>query len=1732
MSEDYQEAIHGMSPGATGPGGPHFEGKVGAFYLLSLLGSGEPRGLPGARADKIKFQQASSGRPFDDVTVDGSNSDGSKAFLDIQAKTKVNFTRSDTEFADIVRRVWESARKPEFEDSRYELAIAIAPTSTKIEQHCQRVLFWARQVTSGSALFAQIERPGFSSKAMRDFVEAFRHHLTSVGAETDDETVWGLLRRLQILLFDFESPGSDYEMRAKERARAVLAPEQGARAAELWSTLIDKALSLDSAGGETDRISLIRDLEQSKGFAFGERYDLRVPIRKMAESSRDALADIKDDIGGARLSREHIVERAFGFLEQNPVLYVSGASGVGKSALLKQLAEQAQSEGSIVVLAPGRIVGGGWLNVASAIGCNVGRVDLFNDLGCGGNATIFVDNVDQIESAGERSTLHDLLRAVTECTGWRAVLTVRSDNLEWQANLPNAFRALPSTNLRMGDLTDAEAAALRDANPRLAVLLAATHPARAIARNLFHLSRMIRLGATNAQGDAAFANEIDLARAWWRHGGGRSDDGKWERLKLLRGLGGQMLESPGQSAFGADLFESRTIAELIRLESLREDRAGATVAFWHDTLRDWTIAFLLEEQPDRLKTLDAERPLPAALARGMEIRARLTLDADETGESWLSLLRDVEQDGRHGSWRRPVLLALPRSDNAIALLDRLETPLVADKACRLRELIRLMIAVESLSIAEIVSRLQSPTLDIGNLPTDMVIAAGPSWAPLVCWVVARLDRLPSAAIPDVTKLFQLWLLTTHAQELEINNSIVEALYGWLTRIEEAMRPIAVRDGRDLPEVDLDFGHMQDVNEDVRMTFLSFCHLRPDLAARYLSETDPGRHHEARAILRFPGSAARAAPAALVDFALSVIIPKQDALRSRRRDFGPFGVFDIMDYASLSPGQGPFFELLDHAPAEGLRLVREIVEYATEWYREEWRRDRHSLPVLTIPFPGGPKSFEGSFEIYQWARGGMGPLVAASALMALEAWGHREIEKGRPFSEVLHDVLGPSGSSVSFVCVAVDLALSHWGVVAEAAWPLLASAELLYFDHNRWTRDVAGVARFDLAEPEPAAWKVKRADLVARPSRRCQLTDAIGVLTLEGPVELHGMMSAALGDECKRIESLSHPSDGDALNGLHATAQRALRMSDTRNWMRKTVTQDGREIQGYQFQPTAEEEARLEEAREPSNANVADLVMRLRLQEALADPAKSNPTIVAEGVAWARTQPTVPDGEDEDDFDRKWRARAIVTAAAIAGRDAEGPEREELLAWALPVLQEAATSEDDDLSSYVTKHVWSNTAAIAAVGFAGIYCKSRDTEARDTLLVLASRQEQSILHALGNELSSFSRIDDRFVQSLVRIILGSAVRPRHGDVPEQDQRNREAFAQHVKELIEAEKQWLSGALSQPPWPHLVGWQSRRKRGIRIAPDPFIEEIETEQEAPPEFFIDEHAIGTLASHLLPLSVGEEPDWIISFGRHLMGWTIDANNGPPGDDQHDRENRPCTWNAHFFGFLGTLCAALPFARAQQVFIEPLTHLHDEAYCDAMAWFLRAFDHASLAIGTRQPENAAAVRAVLVERLQRSRMMRYLNDRHSFSTERHLADALNALFFQQPNWASGGRPYIPKKWLGLVEHIPVLMPVVNSAPLSGYLTVMFLSLVESFPCAALASYVVQVFASRCEAYGADPGFWSEHDLGARFCAWFDNALTDDPGTVNVFGQLGAQLGQCLDVMVRAGVPSARTLEARIAEE
>jgi len=508
-----------------------------------------------------------------------------------------------------VRARRASGRNPDFWRTRHELAIATSRTSRKIDGAYQDVLTWARQLGSAGPFMSRIRRPGSANDDMRTFVRTLTTHLQAFGAVADDDTVWGVLRRFLILPFDFTAPGSASEILARERAAAALSAAGTAQAGALWLALTGLAMDVAATGGERTRETLIEDLKALRFPLAGQRR-LAQARAALAEASRAALADINDRVGNATLGRHLRTAAVHVALDTGRYVEIRGDAGVGKSGVLRHFAQQVCAEGRAIVLSPDRVVPRGWSAMQGAFGVDGTARDLLVDLAASGGAAVFVDNLELFDPT-ERKTVIDLVRAAADVAGVVVVSTARRDfGTEEPSWLPaDALQRLGRAEpIVIDELSEAEVSELVDLAPNLAPLLADSHPARAVARNLYRLSRLVAWRSD----EPTPRTEVDMAEQWWRTADGTSGPGHRERARLLRALAEQALTGPG--ALDATTFAGSALDELVRSETLRElgtDR----ITFRHDVLREWAIAQYLSADGMRIEQLPLLRPAPCSPSR-------------------------------------------------------------------------------------------------------------------------------------------------------------------------------------------------------------------------------------------------------------------------------------------------------------------------------------------------------------------------------------------------------------------------------------------------------------------------------------------------------------------------------------------------------------------------------------------------------------------------------------------------------------------------------------------------------------------------------------------------------------------------------------------------------------------------------------------------------------------------------------------------------------------------------------------------------------------------------------------------------------------------------------------------------------------------------------------------------------------------------------------------------------
>lgn len=1727
----------GVSATASGPAGAHFEQGVAASYLLAMLCGAPPRGMPGTRIEAVKLQQSNSGYPLDDVIVEVIDSAGQRKSLEIQVKRTVTFSPKDAVFAKAAGQIADTGQTERFKSSTVEMAIAISRGTTKIHGSIQDLLALARQVDSGATFARDIGMRGVGNPDMRQFVETFTGHLKAKQVPCDVEAVWQHLRRLQILIFDFEAPGSASRDLARERCRGALAPEDAAKADALWAALTKISLEAAERAGTLDRLALLEKLKPYGLRLEGERRHLEAR-RALAEASREALAAINVRVGDVQLARLHWTEQVRTVLSEGRYVEIRGEPGVGKSGVLRQMAELALREGQVIVLSPSRCPSGGGSAFCAHFGFQGNPRELLAELAADGGATLFIDNLDFYDEGG-RATVVDLMRAAAGIAGVSVIATARLgfgvDDADW---LPtDALSTLKrSKAVIIADLSEGERDELREKAPGLVPLLALEHPARKVSGNLFRLDRLTRRSAA----EQAVRTEVELADQWWSLGDGIRDARLRERCRLLASMGQHALRNT--EAYDSTNAPPSAVEALVASGSLREVQRDR-LEFQHDVLREWAIGFTLHEDPRLIDSLPLDKPASAAMARGIELAARLSLERAQGDEKWCALLQQVSRPGAHRSWSRYALLAVIRSEAADSLLPRAERALLSGGAELLKELVGTVSAVEVKSLAEV---LVGQGVELNAFQSSMRVPTGEGWHSLIGWLLKLGLTLPATAIPDVVKLYIVYLYGTVGLGLAVS-PITRQMGSWLRDFE----PQDKRSWRDPPMptlVDwtgLSQEERRHLKQDLHDNFLAFAQRTPDLAQAYLLaliDDIDSNHSLAEEVVRKPFNVMLAAPSEFAELVAKALIEhpqSDDDMRYGRND--PFTFLDS-NFIPVSPAQGPFFRLLTHQPSIGLGLVHRLVSHVIGWITKGKDAGENGL-ILRIG--AVERTFPWTWS-YRFSRE-TNFYAMSSALQALAAWAHRRLDAGEPFEAVLADVLGPPGSCAAYVLIAVDLVLSHWPASRASALPFLTSPELLSMDVERAALDLAmGSAPFDTARlfglgelPREPKGEVSSAELRNRPSYGVRLSDLIDVFVASSSPEEGQQLIDALSAAASRLGpcSVQHTFADPAFMVRHA-----LNRADMSNRKDVEVTRhDGTKVLVRSYVPPADEEAHLSALRAARAAENQSLGMRLSLSEVLRSSGRLEPEQLEFAVQWARKPERDPSAGATPIKDAVNDERmAALTVALLVMRDAEVGLREANAEWARACFNALLREPDRDGVLQVRQGLGFNPLATSFAGRLFALRFQATPEDIEPVLMVAARGIHEAAHGLGSAINAVMEADPRVVKSLVRCALHGCTSPRRrwNIKPEKEAELNAKQEELAKQAVDAELQWLAGAGTEPGWPMPPLREPRSRSGIRIPNLPAVDEkiipmaeipldlLDDDDDIDPPWFSSQAAALWLRQ-LNGASVEQLP-WLVEMVEAYIPWTMVANGAELGQGE-EASDTPGEWNQVFFDVLARTLPPDDLPKALS-WIGFLFKLGDHNFFDLTAILTGALDENYFGPACR-PSAAVAVgiREALASHLITTWGWRRAQGKKDSFSEVHLGQAVAGMFFNTRGFGTmPSQCYLKAQHIDrLGDFLPVLHKLVAAGP-SFNVADVWLNLLAVAPRAEHLPLLAASCRRWLEAFAGFPVFWVDFGVGDRWCKVVQAAIGSDgtPLDPSVAADLSHQVAE----LVALGVSEALRLETALA--
>ena len=568
---------------------------------------------------------------------------------------------------------------------------------------------------------------------------------------------------------------------------------------------------------------------------------------------------------------------------------------------------------------------------------------------------------------------------------------------------------------------------IRAAESHLRPLLADTHTAKAVARNLFRLSRIARLPA----GQDVPITEVAMARQWWETADG-AEAGRRDRQRVLRKVADAVLS--GHDVVDVADQDTSAVNALVRSASLVE-RGPDRVALRHDVLRQWAAANRIIDEPSLIPTLPLTRPAGPVLARAIELATRDALERQPASPSWQDILDAVSDPSHHSSWRRGVLLAIINSEAAEALLGAHSTVLLANDARLLTAVARAVRSVNVLPAEVVLKDLALPQGTV--IPKGLFIPIGNSWPRLVVWLIQNFASIPAPAVKDVVDLFWDFNFGTFGRNPFVPY-IIDRLYPLIRQSKT---------GASSPLDTLPRSQRKALSETLKTTFLAFCGTRPALAVDYITLLAADHDRSLQSLASEPGDLPKAAPQSFADLLRSALIkPAARRSTSSYDILEPFSYVDTFFYPPADKTKA-FVGLLADTPAVGLALIRDIVAHAITVLSRDNPAGADGITLVI----DGHKRFFPWMRTYRWARE-EGPNVVAAALAALRSWALTRVEKGDAIEAIIADILGPPGTCAAFVLVAVDLLRSVDNLPLEAAIPFVGSPDLLCLERENSTVD--------------------------------------------------------------------------------------------------------------------------------------------------------------------------------------------------------------------------------------------------------------------------------------------------------------------------------------------------------------------------------------------------------------------------------------------------------------------------------------------------------------------------------------------------------------------------------------------------------------------------------------------------------------------------------------------------------
>ncbi|TQP16404.1 hypothetical protein FLM03_01480 [Vibrio cholerae] len=878
---------------------------------------------------------------------------------------------------------------------------------------------------------------------------------------------------------------------------------------ETWQQHVEKVLSKQ---GER-----LEHLECTVATVLPSHEKAWTAIKKFTDLTRKRIRNTIGDICLERTEQLNALEEN---LIASKTVVVLGASGAGKSALVRTYTENLDAQNGLTLWLGGSSLERPDLLALNAdlnLGMPFNQVFEYNS----NSKLLVLDGLDRVFEVTSLSIVSDLLN----------ILRVNKEDALCELIVTCQTQDWPHLEERLHDVgIDTSGWALYECEPpshnELSPIWDSIPKIRRIAQEP-HLALLLQnlkvldliASQINRSGyEGPLVGENSVA-SWFWQSQVLSGKHRHRRNLILMRIAEMQADKLRLSIPMTDLHSSEIeIVEEFESNGILIIDEYSNVLFAHDLFADWARLRLLHSKEDYLleflqSRIDSPLWLRAIRLLGIEL-----LDTKRDVQDWKTLLRSLQEIG--GCSTADLLLdSIVFAVDSKTHLELLKDELLSDNSDLLRRLLKRFLAFATLPDP----RMKKVGKLFGLKDTDISCSFRypnwPYWPAVLEFLYAYREQISEIAPNEICKVAKLWLdhskpqtryrreageigillgeyaLSTSAhrqsQEFSITDLFILALSGMPECEKEVVefalkaseRTTKIKNERhnyydwSNPYHDIEYKHSEDApNNDVNKFF------------RSAVLEKGGLNH----LIRHRPEVAREVILSCLFTPKSCIVPDASSCREWESDFQ-----SIHSWPTPAHFRGPFIELLKANFVEGMETICRVIDHVSEkWLERRTYKvneiphhiyDKSSLGSLEVNVGGVKRILIGDGRTLGWSAGLGSPLpnsIITSALMALEQHLYTEID-----SADIHSMLSTileRAQSVPIFHLLLDVGRKKTSLFTGSLMPLLGIAELYFWESQVQAQ---GRRHLDMVSPRQDSYSTKiQREFNAFPHRNLKLWD--------------------------------------------------------------------------------------------------------------------------------------------------------------------------------------------------------------------------------------------------------------------------------------------------------------------------------------------------------------------------------------------------------------------------------------------------------------------------------------------------------------------------------------------------------------------------------------------------------------------------------------------------------------------